>query len=135
VGALSTSERISKIKDITQENLEKMGREGVWLSPQSWKPTSEQPNMSYNSFETIRTILTVVAIILIVIFLTRCTSLEKTLGVHPDDNAILCVKASTGATGAIFTGGAAGSRIEVPGNVDTTTWTVDDITALLEACD
>lgn len=73
-------------------------------------------------------------LIVSLLLLASCSSLSG-LEITPDDNAMACVKGSTGATGGIFGGSVAGITIELPAGVDTSTWTAEDWKTLAELCD
>lgn len=61
--------------------------------------------------------------------LTGCAQVNA-LGVEPDENALACIKGSTGPLGI----GGSGIMIDA-GNTDTTNYTPEDWKALAEICD
>lgn len=65
---------------------------------------------------------------------TGCTQLNS-LSVSEGDNAMACIKGSTGATTGVFGGDLSGVTVEVPAGTDTTQWTAADWRTLAEICD
>jgi len=73
-------------------------------------------------------------LLLLLLPLSACTQLNS-LEITPEDNAMACLKGSTGATGGIFGGNVAGITVELPSSVDTSNWTAQDWKDLAELCD
>lgn len=69
-----------------------------------------------------------------VIALTSCTQLNS-LQIQEGENAMACVKGNTTATSGLFGGNISGITVEVPSQVDTSSWTAEDWKTLAELCD
>ena len=67
--------------------------------------------------------------VLSLLLLASCAQVSS-LGVAPDENALACIKGTTGPLGL----GASGIMIDA-GNTDTTNYTAEDWKALAEICD
>lgn len=87
-----------------------------------------------NATPQFKMLITMLLLLGIAVVLLGC-NLEQTLGVQEDDNALLCISASTGGFGAFLSGEASGVRIELPSGTDTSAWTNEEWKTLLEACD
>lgn len=72
-------------------------------------------------------------ILLTLLLLTSCASLEESIGVGPDDNAILCIRADAHLNHAISTGNIDGIRIEFPAWFNDETATIEQLITLAEA--
>ncbi len=71
--------------------------------------------------------------LLTLILLTSCASLEESIGVGPDDNAILCIRADAHLNHAISTGNIDGIRIEFPAWFNDENTTIEQLIALIDA--
>lgn len=67
------------------------------------------------------------------ILLVSCASLEESVGVGPDDNAILCIKADAHLNHAISTGNIEATRIEFPAWFSDENATTEQLITLAEA--
>ena len=66
--------------------------------------------------------------------LTGCAQIDA-LGVSEGDNAMACLKGSSGGTSGIFNARISGITVELPSTTDTTNWTAEDWKTLAELCD
>jgi len=73
-------------------------------------------------------------IILCAALLSGCTQINS-LAVDEGDNAMACIKGSSGGTSGIFNARVSGITVEVPQDTDTTQWTAEDWKSLAEICD
>lgn len=73
-------------------------------------------------------------LILTALWLTGCAQINS-LGVSEGDNAMACLKGSSGATAGVFGGDISGVTVELPSSVDTSSWTAADWRQLAEICD
>lgn len=72
-------------------------------------------------------------LIALLLLLTSCASLEESIGVGQDDNAILCIKADAHLNHAVSTGNIDAVRIEFPAWFSDENATVDQMITLTEA--
>jgi len=75
----------------------------------------------------------ILVFVCVLTMLTGCSSLdlEDSIGVGPEDNAILCVRAEASFLASIFGSKVSGERIEVPKDVELT---VEEISSLIDDC-